>query len=537
MGSFRLAGGLAFTVCLSAIPIIASAQQDNVFGVPPSAETRGAITSLDAKGDTVTKGDKGAVEYRSVTVPAGTPGSAAVNSDAPVQVPFVVPNSMVLTLRPDVKAEEIDALIKERALTVLEIYENLNAIRVQTDLSKFFQPELGDNDMNHTLLRGAVEASESFKADERIIGASPETMFSNQANHEPAAAAPLQPDSSLGPGLLPQVESLIMPSAGEGEKTDWGISDIEADALWSVPGAGDGIVLGVMDTGFNRHEDLTFSGIGNQEVSDHGNHVAGIACSRHNEIGVRGVLPNCFVMPRSGDVFPIAAEGGDILQFMTRFSMIMRTLDEFVEASDEGVKVYNVSLGYNWISNFGVNIDEEEQGLYRQLVALQGENLLNALARADENGAIVVSAAGNDSSLLANPIHAKFASPFNWASITARERGIAKSGLIIEAHDQQGNRARFSNKGGDLSCPGVNVLSTVARNSEGAPASNAYGTMSGTSMASPYCAAGAALLSLVRKGYTASELVQCLTTSNEKSDSGAPRLKLSQALAACPPRN
>lgn len=55
-------------------------------------------------------------------------------------------------------------------------------------------------------------------------------------------------------------------------------------------------------------------------------------------------------------------------------------------------------------------------------------------------------------------------------------------------------------------------------------------------MASPYCAAAHVLLKLVRPGYTGAEIARCMLATNVNTDDGTPRLKLTQALAACPPR-
>jgi hypothetical protein len=63
-----------------------------------------------------------------------------------------------------------------------------------------------------------------------------------------------------------------------------------------------------------------------------------------------------------------------------------------------------------------------------------------------------------------------------------------------------------------------------------------YGTMSGTSMASTYCASVLVLLGLVRPGCTGVELVDCMVASSDKTDVGTPMLKLTQAIGKCPPR-
>jgi subtilisin family serine protease len=106
--------------------------------------------------------------------------------------------------------------------------------------------------------------------------------------------------------------------------------------------------------------------------------------------------------------------------------------------------------------------------------------------------------------------------------------------VIVEAHDPDGKRAPFSNTGGNLSCPGVNILSTVAFDTARNPSKSAYGEMSGTSMASPYCAAGHVLFRLVRPGYSGEEAVECMLKSSVKSSSGVPMLRLQEAVNACP---
>jgi hypothetical protein len=92
-----------------------------------------------------------------------------------------------------------------------------------------------------------------------------------------------------------------------------------------------GVVVGVIDVGFYDHEDLSFlhptSGMA---IDDHGNHVAGILCAKHNGLGVRGVLPDCLVVARSGDFLPIASEGVDDDQFMLVFSQILMAMERLI---------------------------------------------------------------------------------------------------------------------------------------------------------------------------------------------------------------
>lgn len=449
------------------------------------------------------------------------PGSETTASKAGADVPIAVPNSMLLMLEPNTTSSEIQALLKKYNASVVTTFPSLGSILIETDLSQYFAARIGDNHANDALLRGLTSSAEAFAADPRVKSATPDLLLR---------------DKRVTNLLTPANVVLSSPGTTT-EIVDWGMGDVEADRIWNMPGAFDGAVIGVMDAGFNRHEDLVFMGIPRATpVNDHGNHVAGIACARHNNTkGIKGVVPNCFIRPRSGEFFVDDVTGGNVVRFLVRFSEILRSLLQFVESQDD-VKVFNLSLGYNWGPNFGINPDAPDSGTWRALVTQQGVFMLSILELATANNKVIYSAAGNDSSGLDDPIDARFASPFNWAAIEARRSGRSVNGVIVEAHDQNGNRAYFSNEKGHISCPGVNIFSTVAKDQNNHDSEIAYGTMSGTSMASPYCAGGHMLFSLVRPGYSGAEIVQCLEASTARSDSNTPMLKLAEAVRRCPPK-
>lgn len=535
---------LATALIASLIPPVAQTQTARIQKITrlPSEVTQQAIRELPAREKIELAAPKAEIQkydireqdFRqfSVTadkIPDDRKGQLQFNTEGQAEVPFAAPNTVILQFEPEVSVEEIAAFFAERNLEVVRTYPKIGAVQAEGDLSAYFKPKLTDNSANDTLLRGLVAVIQDFQADPRIRSAAPDLVLRDQTNH--------------GSGDL-QIINLLTPSdvvlsdpATATEVTDWGIKDIEADQLWPLTGAQDGVLFGIMDVGFTRHEDLVFlEFLPETDIDDHGNHVAAIACARHgNNVGVKGVLPNCFVRARSGDVFFDSVEGGQVLNFLVLFSQVLATLEKFVDSQDD-VHTFNVSLGYNWRGNFGINPDLPDSAQWRTLVASQGAFLVPLLELANQNGRVIFSAAGNDSSGLATPIGAKFASPFNWAAIIARDEGIAANGVIVEAHDRNGNRATFSNTGGHISCPGVNIFSAVAFDPQGQVSRNAYGTMSGTSMASPYCASGHLLFKLVRPEYSGVEAIDCLTQSSDLSSSGTPMLRLQQALAACPPK-
>jgi hypothetical protein len=501
---------------LSAFAGTASAGSVSEMTAVPSFETKQAIEALTPKGDSGGRRSYKELKIDPKNLPPSTDAQAPVDAQGQATVPFAAQNSMILQFQPDVTQSQVDDYIKSNNFEVVKTFPSIGAVQVTTDLSRFFKPKITDNSVNDSVLRGLVEASKEFKKDPRIREATPDVVLHGQSDISNFMTAT---------GIMDKADT---------KTTDWGIQDIQADQLWDLEGAREGVIFGIMDVGFAKHEDLVFLDFLNgTPVEDHGTHVSGIACGSHsNPRGIRGVLPNCFVRARYGDVFFQSTAGGQVTKFLALFSQILGSLTTFVDSFDD-VSTFNISLGYNWISNFGINPDAPESNDWRAIVEIQGPLLVTLLQNAEKKGKIIFSAAGNDSTGLNPPIDAKYASPFNWAAIMARQLGI-KNGVIVEAHDKDGKRASFSNTGGNISCPGVNILSTVAFNGQHQQSNSAYGEMSGTSMASPYCAAGLVLFRLVRSKYSGEAALDCLLKSDAKSTSGVPMLRLKEAVGACP---
>lgn len=448
--------------------------------------------------------------------PQSPSAQSGVTADGKTKVPFVIANSMIVQFQPDLTEDQIQDYLKSNNFEVVKTFSSIGAVQIKTDLSKFYQARPTDNNANDAVIRGFVESSAEFMKDPRVRAATPDTILTAQAT--------VLANLSTATGVVDKPSSMIK---------DWGIADIQADWAWKQKGASDGAILGVMDVGFGRHSNLVYLDfLTNMPVHNHGTHVAGIACGRHGALaGAYGVLPSCFVRAQYPTI-TITGDGGAVLKFIQAFGQILTSLQTFVESYDD-LKVINVSLGLNWVSNFSIDINSNDAILWRTAVDAQGPMLATMLQKAQQNGKIIVSAAGNDSENAPTPFSAKYSSPLNWAAIESRKNGIT-SAVIVEAHDQSGRRAPFSNIDGDLSCPGVDIMSTLAFDSLGQPSDAAYGQMSGTSMASPYCAAGILLFRLIRPSYSSTEAVTCVKRSSVKSDSGVPMLRLADALTACP---
>ena len=229
----------------------------------------------------------------------------------------------------------------------------------------------------------------------------------------------------------------------------WGIFAIGADRVWSTT-TGAGVIVAVVDSGSGPHPDLAdnlllgrsiFGLVESQDGSDidasgHGSHVAGIiAAAANNGIGGSGVAPNAKILPikvldqaGQGDARDVAAG--------VRY------------AADNGAKVINLSLGG----------------------ATESSSLTQAIAYANDKGALVVAAAGNGGA----------ADKPKWpASLDLT--------LAVTAVDQSNSATSFDQRGDyiDIAAPGANVVST---------AKGDYVTLSGTSMAAGFVAGAAALL-------------------------------------------
>ncbi|MCY4375861.1 MAG: S8 family serine peptidase [Spirochaetaceae bacterium] len=515
---------LAASVSILALGIVTSYTaigDDNT--TLPSLETQNAIRALPVATPSTPPGHKpdyldililpsGPVSLNLLDIyPLGLDSSSDVSryNDYPLSEnlkssPFAARNSMILRFEPDALPSQVRDYVDRLDLRVVQTFPEIGAIEIEVDLKSYVSSQMAGStprEANQALFLGLVAASEYFQSDPIVRSAAPDLLLGNQ-----------QDSGTTVDNLLSPVSVII----SEPEETiNWGVIDTEANRLWSHSETHEAVVIGVLDTGFAEHEDLHFveSLIG-MTAHDHGNHVAGIACGRHNGRGIRGVLPNCSIRARLVTA-PLSTK-----------ALLMLDFDD--------MEVLNVSIGYDWHRK-NINPDLPASEPVRKLVAGSAEPLLPVLERADEKGEVIFSAAGNDSLGLSNPISVKYASPFNWAAVTAREEGIAQSGVIVEAHDIDGRRAPFSNTGGHLSCPGVNIKSAVAFDPQGrGPHPSVYGTMSGTSMASPHCAAGYLLFRLIRPEYSSLEAVDCLRRSSHTSTSNTPILRLTQATDACP---
>ncbi len=233
----------------------------------------------------------------------------------------------------------------------------------------------------------------------------------------------------------------------------------------------------VIDTGIDAgHEDLpgrnngltgstTGSQVGNwyEDGYGHGTHVAGTIAAYDNSYGSVGVFPGVNM-----HVVKVFNDNGS----WTYASSIIGALDDCAAA---GAEVVNMSLGGSGSSSY--------------------EN--QAMQEFESQGILMVAAAGNDG-------NSNKSYPASYDSV-----------MSVAALGMEGNRAGYSqyNNKVEIAAPGTRIFSTRPNDN--------YTKLSGTSMATPHVAGGAALIWSFFPQCTSSDVRNALTaTAMDKGAAG-----------------
>ncbi|MBN1677283.1 MAG: S8 family serine peptidase [Candidatus Thermoplasmatota archaeon] len=276
------------------------------------------------------------------------------------------------------------------------------------------------------------------------------------------------------------------------------VAQVGATQLWSMRDpsnslvTGTGMVVAVIDTGVDyMHPDLG-GGIGpsykvlggfdfvNDDTdpmddNGHGTHCAGIVAA---DGGIKGVAPGASILAYKA----LDASGQGYMSDV--IAAIDRAMDpnQDQDLSDRA-DVISMSLGGPGEADSPV------------CVAVQ-----NAVAA----GIVVVVAAGNEGPSLG----------------TVAAPGVAPEAVTVGAIDKSNNLADFSSRGTvpslamkpEVSAPGVNIVSTVPYGGTSISSPTGYYSASGTSMATPHVAGGAALLLQLHPTWTPSQVKSALVT-------------------------
>ncbi|WP_176955613.1 S8 family serine peptidase [Sinosporangium album] len=271
----------------------------------------------------------------------------------------------------------------------------------------------------------------------------------------------------------------------------WAPAAVNAEAAWDLQTGASNVLIGVIDSGISLsadkldHDDLRnasriilgtdfVDGGTPRDLNGHGTHVAGIAAADgHNASGIAGM------------------NWGSPLY-------ICRTLDaaghgssaDFADAVEE-ITDYAVARGLKAVINYSGG-------------GAPNNTKQRACQYASDRGMLVVAAAGNDR-----------AGPVIWpAAYSTSTPGV----VAVGSTDPGDIVSDFSNVGPEVTvvAPGRNILSTLPTYSVSPTLPLNYGSLSGTSMATPLVSGLAALMWSRHPGHTNAKIKQCLQDSAVK---------------------
>ncbi|GAB4091790.1 S8 family peptidase [Flaviaesturariibacter terrae] len=206
----------------------------------------------------------------------------------------------------------------------------------------------------------------------------------------------------------------------------------------------------------DNEDDINDRNYGNNDIMAgtpmHGTHVSGIiGAVRGNGVGIDGIADNVRIMMLRA--VPDGDEHDKDIALAIRY------------AADNGAQIINMSFG--------------------KAVSPQKAAIDDAVRYAQGKGVLLVQASGNS--------HENIDTARNFPTPVFLDKGRAQNWIVVDASGDPTNgglAADFSNYGTsitDVFAPGKNIYSTL-------PGGNAYGNLSGTSMASPVTAGVAALI-------------------------------------------
>ena len=289
----------------------------------------------------------------------------------------------------------------------------------------------------------------------------------------------------------------------------WGLNYINAPSAWNSSTGSSNVYVAIIDSGIDfTHPDLAanidtdYSGYVTTyntglDQNGHGTHVAGIiGAVGNNGIGIAGVCWNVKLL----SVRVLDAKGyGSI-------NDVIGGIDYITECIKDGVNIRAVNLSLEtYLSASPTHDNLVRMPLWRAFKDLDSLNQ-----------AVIVVAAGNYSTAVGQPttrtVRENGSTVFSPGQYVypASFQGLDNM-ISVSALNTDGNIASFSNTNADISAPGSNILSTwlqsaLTKRADGASLLQ----ITGTSMASPFVAGAAALLSSLRPDNTAYQLKRAI---------------------------
>lgn len=468
------------------------------------------------------------------------------------RVPVAKPNSYVIQLDPSASDREIEDLLKKYSLKITKMIAPLGVITVEVDEAATPRapqaaapsPTPPAAEDSKAQLQSVLEPPliQALRKEKCVEGAFVNSTM--QAKHLPKSKG-----ASINVGG--EVFSWRW-SAGDSQDGNWGLKAIRMPPVWAIldryrKAHPDAVrpKIGIIDGGFAANPMVPFASMQNVNPlvfhaascgTHHGMHVAGIIGAKPgDQPGIDGIVPDARMDAIAvddkivGDSGAAGVDEGWQVHALLFDDVLAKTLD-YVYANlmdPDGLKVINVSLGYNFVASDLLGDDDPEDVPGLALHVMHQSNLIRLMASRVQDHVLFVVAAGNDSEGRTTPIEAKWASPFAWAGTQSSATGASPPNiLVVEAVDRDGTRADFSNAGGHLSAPGVDIMSTLA--ADKLP----FAVCSGTSQAAPHVAALAAILFELAPEKKPAEIAAALRKSATPAPDGEKRAAMIDALEA-----
>lgn len=256
-------------------------------------------------------------------------------------------------------------------------------------------------------------------------------------------------------------------SMNEFDTDSWQLDTINVKYAWDLATYGNGINVGVIDSGCNRHIDIIANLAGghnyilnNDDFSDnvgHGTHVAGIIAAEDNEFGITGVAPKA-------NIYALKCFDAN---YQTTVSMLAKAIYSAVD--DYHCSIINMSLG----------LKTNRQTLY------------DAIKYAFDHNVIIVAAVGNDGN-----------DTLYYPAAYEEVVGVGSIGATKEKSSfSQSNETVL------VVAPGEECLSLTGEND--------YTVKSGTSQATPLVTGVAAILLSAKPNLTNTEFKEILKSCSD----------------------
>ena len=305
-------------------------------------------------------------------------------------------------------------------------------------------------------------------------------------------------------------------------------------------GADPRVAVAVIAPGFGTHPEIEYA---SKDVSarfepdeqlilaQSGTFLAGVIGAKTDERGIEGCTPFARLFPVKLAITSNDANRRDFVFF----SQFVDSLTHVIfKISDVRVVVTNVGLNWGQLNLSGAPDKADQDAIINQAILLEG-----VLKEANDRGILIVSPAGNSSSPK-RKLDACWSSPINYLGLKGvKGHPPLENILVVEATDLNRQPAHFSNVGGTVSAPGVDIMGLSLYDDRTFEPRSGYKIESGTSAAAGQVAALAVQMLAYNRKLKPEEVTSILKShpTERGDDSLAPPIDAYDALIKCRPNS